>query len=161
MKKKVTYTLLILLTLIAINSCERDDICIDAITPHLIIRFYNNDIQTNFKNANLLSLKIFGVDNDSITLSATDSIAIPVKSTDDLTKYILTISNTDGSINRDTFSLTYQREDIFVGRSCGFKTIFTSTNYTLQTGSENWIRSISPVTQTIKDETAAHVKIFH
>ncbi len=161
MKIKFIHIILFIITLITVNGCERDDICIDEITPRLVIRFYNNDNQVETKNANLVSIRFVGIENDSIQLSSVDSIAVPLKVTENLTQYILTINNNDGSINRDTLTVSYERDDAFVGRSCGFKTIFNSTSHTLQTGSENWILNIESTTQTIDNENNAHVKIFH
>ena len=161
MKKIIGYILLFLVMHNIISSCERDDICIDEITPHLILRFYNNENRDNTKNANFISAKIVGVENDSISLSARDSIALPLKVTEVSTQYIITIKNRDNSINRDTLTVNYEHENVFVGRSCGYKTIFSNATYTLQTGSENWIRDIESITQTINNEKAAHVKIFH
>lgn len=158
--KKIAIILFIIISFIAL-SCERDDICIDQITPHLIIRFYDNDNQIETKKANLLSVRFMGIENDSIILSSSDSIAIPLKVTEDFTKYILTINKDNGGINRDTLTVNYTLENVFVGRSCGFKSIFKNTSHTLQTGSENWIKNIETVTQTIDNENNAHVKIFH
>jgi len=161
MKINFNYTILIIATLITISSCERDDICIDEITPHLTIRFYDNDEQTSFKNFAQLSVKIIGFENDSINFSLTDSIAIPLKTTEDVTQFILTLNSDEPTFDRDTLTVSYDREDIFVGRSCGFKTIFNNADYTLTTGSENWIKDTESITRIIDNETNAHVKIFH
>jgi len=152
---------LFIITIIIINSCERDDICIDEITPHLNIKFYNNDDQTLLKKFSQLSVKIIGVENDSINFSSNDSILIPLKVTDDVTQFIITLDSDQNTFNRDTLMVSYGREDVFVGRSCGFKTIFNNANYILQTGSDNWILDTETITQTIDNETTAHVKIFH
>lgn len=161
MKIKFTYIILFVITLITINSCERDDICIDEITPHFNLRFYNNDDQTLLKKFSQLSVKIVGIENDSINFSSNDSILIPLKVTDDITQFIITLDSDKSTLNRDTLTVEYSREDVFVGRSCGFKTIFNNANYTLETGSENWILDTETITQTIDTETTAHVKIFH
>jgi len=161
MKINFNYIILIAAALIIISGCERDDICIDEITPHLTIRFYDNDDQITFKKFEQLSVKILGFENDSINFSLTDSIAIPLKTTDDVTQFILTLDSNESTFNRDTLTVSYDREDIFVGRSCGFKTIFNNADYTLSTGSENWILDTESVTRIIDNETNAHVKIFH
>ena len=159
MKKKLSFIIISLL-LLAMQGCERDDICIDPITPQLVVRFYNKDIPESFKRVNQLSVKITGIENDSLLFNATDSIAIPLKVTEDSTQYTLTINSNDGTLlSRDIVTVSYQREDVFVGRSCGFKTIFNSASY--NQNSANWINNLETVTQTIKDETIAHVKIFY
>ncbi len=159
MKIKFTHILLLIITCITINSCERDDICIDEITPHLIIRFYDNDDPTLFKKFSQISVKIIGVKNDSINFLSTDSILIPLKVTEDITQFIVTLDSDKTTFIRDTLTVSYDREDIFAGRSCGFKTIFKNSNHTLD--SNNWIQNVETITQIIDNETNAHIKIFH
>jgi len=159
MKINFIRVLLIIITFITINSCERDDICIDEITPHLIVRFYDNDNNTLFKKFSQLSVKVMGIENDSLSFSSTDSILIPLKVTDNSTQFILTLDSDQNTFIRDTLTVNYDPSNVFVGRSCGFKTIFNNTNYLLD--SNNWIHNVETITQTIDNETGAHVKIFH
>ena len=56
--------LLILLTFLTQLSCERDEICLEDITPKLIIRFYNENIPNEFKSVALLKVNIEGIDGD-------------------------------------------------------------------------------------------------
>jgi hypothetical protein len=154
--------ILIVILLISFISCERDDICIDDITPQLIIRFYNNDDQEKTKSISQLSVKINGIENDSLIFTATDSIAIPIKVTEDLTQYVLTQNSNDPTLlNRDTLTVSYSREDKFVGRACGFETLFNNVNFDLTQDSSMWIQSFEKTTEQIENETKAHVKIFH
>jgi len=162
MKKKLIFLTLFLLVLIALNSCERDDICIDEITPKLVITFYDKDDPATVKAVSNLSAKIFiGTEADSIPLFVTDTIvSVPLKVTEDNTQYILTIDSNNGALlKRDTLTVSYIRENVFVGRSCGFKTIFKNTTYQLD--SNNWAENTETISQTIDNETDAHVKIFH
>ena len=156
--------ILLLILIITISSCERDDICIDEITPKLVLRFYDNDEQTVAKNVENIKVQIIGIDtiyaysNETIT-SFTDSITIPLKVTDAKTQFILTSNNTDDVlISIDTLTLDYTLEEVFVGRSCGFKSIFNDVEYR---HTVNWIKNIEVITDTITNETSAHVKIFH
>lgn len=166
MKKYIILFLLI----IAFNSCQRDDICIDAITPHLIIRFYDNTDAESNKSVTDIQINIEGIDgnyigddiNTTIT-SSTDSIAIPLRTDQDFTNYILTNNSlNEDTKNSDTLTVTYNRQSIFVGRSCGYKDIFNNVNYTLSAkDTAYWIKGIEIVTQNIENETQAHVKIYH
>ncbi len=167
MKKYLPF--LLLLIPFFFSSCEKDDICLEDITPHLILRFYDADNRNTIKKIANLKVEIEGIEGfygtDSITL-LTDSIAIPIKVTDDITKYKLTISTTDGTIitnNSDIFHLTYIREDEYISRSCGYKTLFIDAKSALTTDSDNWIKSMetSEDPQNILNENSAHVKIFH
>lgn len=147
----------------ATTSCERDDICIDEITPKFIVRFYDFDEQES--NKVVTNIEVYNVELDSIytdnsqTIKAsTDSIAIPLSVSQNTTQYILTIDDENDSRIVDTITLNYTREDVFIGRSCGFKNVFNQVDYGNTT---NWIKNIEVVTDTITNETSAHVKIFH
>jgi hypothetical protein len=166
---KKYFPFLLLLMLIFFGSCEKDDICLEDITPHLIIRFYDAENRNELKQVINLKVELEGIEGyygtDSITL-LTDSIAIPIKVTDDITKYKLTISSTDGTTitnNSDFFELTYIREDEYISRSCGYKTVFVDGATALIDDTENWIKSVETYDdpQSILNENSAHVKIFH
>ncbi len=165
MRKYLTF-LLVLLTLM---SCERDDICLEDITPKLIIRFYNDDIPSEIKSVINLKVTIEGVDgdysNETITI-LTDSIAIPLQVAENKTSFILTLQGdeTEGiEDNLDTITIVYSQEDIYISRSCGYKTVFNETNGSLVDDGDNWIKDIETAndSQEIIDENAAHVKIYH
>jgi len=99
---------LIFILFLSFYACEKDDICIDPITPNLIIRFYDIADTTLLKVANNLQIK--NIDIDSIysnNLVATDSIAIPLNVNQDTTTYVLTINSTDSIlVNSDTISIS-------------------------------------------------------
>lgn len=162
---------IMLFTIVAflLTSCEKDQICLEENTPKLIIRFYDAENTKKFKNVVNLKVQIEGIDGDfenETILVLTDSIAIPIKVTADLTKFKLIFKgNNEDPLddNEDVFNLTYTRDDEFVSRSCGYKTLFYDTNYQLETDEDNWIKSIETITgqQNILNENSAHVKIFH
>lgn len=156
MKTYLKYITIIFVFFIGISSCERDDICIDEITPHMIVRFYDSEEPTSVKSASQLSVKLVDLESNYIDNTTTDSIAIPLMVNGNSTQFVF-ISDT----NSDTLTINYIPEAIFVGRSCGFKSIFTNTAHFLNFDSDNWINNIEIVKSTIEDETTAHVKIFH
>ncbi|MBL4938932.1 MAG: hypothetical protein JKY16_01350 [Lutibacter sp.] len=152
MKKYIT---LLILTFFAIQSCEKDDICIDETTPSLIIRFYNNDSQTELKQIKLDSVWV----EDNVKIEAyvnvsTDSITIPINLTKNITTYII-----ENNAVKDTLKFSYSRNDVFVSRSCGYKTIFD--NFQIDSYTSNWIKNIIINNSTIDNETSAHISIFH
>lgn len=169
MKKIVQYISLISFALLVIWSCEKDEICIEENTPLLIIRFFDNDNPTEYKEVINLKVQIEGIDgdyiNETITL-LTDSIAIPVKVTEDVTRFKLILFGNDEdetNNNEDVFDLNYIREDVFVSRSCGYKTLYYDVKTTLLDDGDNWIKSIETVKdpQDILNQNSDHVKIFH
>lgn len=150
-------------------SCERDEICLEDITPKLVIRFYNANIPEEVKSVLNLKVEIEGIDgeytNETITVF-TDSIAIPLVVTESKTRFILTLPGDESEgtkDNIDTISLVYTQQDVFISRACGYKTIFNNVKGSLVTDDDNWIKAIEAQVDPLQiiDENAAHVKIFH
>ncbi|WP_299526947.1 DUF6452 family protein [uncultured Lutibacter sp.] len=152
MKKYITVIIVSLLTFL---SCEKDDICIETTTPSLVIRFYNNDIQTDVKNVLLDS--VWALDKNGIEQYKSvsiDSIVIPLNLNENSTTYII-----ENNSSKDTIKFIYDRKDVFVSRSCGYKTIFE--NLQIDNNSINWIKNININNTIIENDTAAHISIFH
>lgn len=158
MKKNIIYIFLIALVF---NACEKDDICLLPTTPKLILRFYDNADNTKFKSVANLSI-IAASKTDSLhTNQNVDSIAIPLNVNGTQTIYKLKTSSTGNLADNkyNTLTLNYTTEEIFVSRSCGFKTIFKNVTITSDNG---WFQSFTPNTiTTIENENNAHIKIFH
>ncbi|MGB5364492.1 MAG: DUF6452 family protein [Aureibaculum sp.] len=148
--------ILLLFIFAGFSSCERDDICIDDITPHLIIRFYDVTDTTLVKSVNQLSVKLLDIEANYLSNNNTDSIALPLISSEDVTRFVLT-----NETNSDTITVNYLPEAVFVGRSCGFKSIFNDLDLQVTDDGDNWIQSFKIITQQVENETSAHVKIFH
>ena len=150
-------------------SCERDEICLEDITPKLVIRFYNANIPEEVKSVLNLKVEIEGIDgeytNETITVF-TDSIAIPLVVTESKTRFILTLPADESAgtkDNIDTISLVYTQQDVFISRACGYKTIFNNVKGSLVTDDDNWIKAIEAQVDPLQiiDENAAHVQIYH
>lgn len=161
--------LAIIILMIAINGCETDEICLEEITPHLVIRFYNKNIPDEYRSVLLLKVKIEGIDgsyeNETIT-DFTDSITLPLVVTENKTQYILTLTGNESQgieDNLDTISLVYLQEDIFISRSCGYKTIYHKAKISLTEDDDNWIKFLEATRDPLEiiDEKLAHVKIYH
>ena len=144
--------LLVILSFTLIN-CEKDDICIETTTPKLIIVFYNNDIPATKKAVTSLTVSAYGNVNIYENKSL-DSIAIPL----DLTKNSTLYKFKSGTII-DSINFTYDRRDVFVSRSCGYKTIFE--NLQIESRTANWIKNDTLKNTIIDNETATHLNIFH
>ena len=141
-------------------SCEKDDFCIDPITPNMIIRFYDATNTSNTKSVSNLSVNPEGLDviysNESL-----DSILIPLDVTSNQIIYNFSKGN-----NQDIITIDYDVEEVFVSRSCGFEAIFNDVTVTSDV-SNNWIIGLTETLQntitipTIENESAAHLQIFH
>lgn len=159
---------LILMVFVIQLSCERDEICLEEITPKLVIRFYNEANPNELKSVLGLTVKIEGIEGDysNETISNfTDSIAIPIPVTENRTNFILRIPSNDQDIeiNPDTLTLVYSQEDLYISRSCGYKTIYNDASASIVQDDDNWIKSLDTKTDAFQviDENTAHVKIYH
>ncbi|MGB6268748.1 MAG: DUF6452 family protein [Olleya sp.] len=168
---KIVLTLLLSFSLM---TCERDDLCPETTptTPSLIIEFYDNATQESQKN--VFDLVVGGIGNDSTlpgyTLVDTAELILPLKTDTNITQYALisdTVVDTDGTItagNQDIITITYETEDIYVSRACGYKTIFKNVVITVDPGTDgNWIIFTEAINDnlTIEDETTTHYYFYH
>jgi hypothetical protein len=155
--------------LLSLSSCERDEICLEDITPRLVVRFYNNNIPDEEKSVIGLKIHLEGIEGeytDETLTQLTDSVMIPIRVDQDLTRIILTLSGDESAgieDNPDTLEIGYTREDLFVSRSCGYKTIFHEGILKQIDDGDNWIQMAETVDepQEIIDEKQAHVKVYH
>jgi len=172
---------LLLLVIVTSSSCEKDDIC-DAntpTTPRLVIDFYN--ISNASVKKNVTDLKVIGegrtdgiIFNPGATgedqyLTNGSTISIPLKTDANSTKYtfILNFGNTNPTlIDTDEVTFNYTRNDVFVSRACGFKTLFTlePTNPISQAAvpatKEKWMQAIAVQKNNIDNENETHVKVY-
>ena len=161
--------LVFILAAAALLSCERDDICVDPITPRLILRFYDSENPELFKQVINLRVNIVGTDGEYVneTISPlTDSIALPVNVNGNLTRYELTLQGSEAQgteDNTDVLQITYSQEDLFVSRPCGFKAVFNEVEPGIESDGDNWIEQIVPVASPLEitNENSAHVKVYH
>ena len=159
LKMKKNYFFLLLITLL-VSSCEKDDFCIDPITPNMIIRFYDATNPLETKVVTDLSLNPEGLE-DLYTSTSLDSILIPLDVTSNQIIY-----NFSTGTNIDVLTIDYEVEEVFVSRSCGFKAIFNNVTITSDP-SNDWILGLTTsldntiTITTIENESAAHVQIYH
>ena len=160
MPKNFLKSLLLILSISLLFNCERDDICIDATTPNLIIRFYNQTDNETIKTVDNLKVEIdsLGTFINYNSYTSIDSLTIPLRIDDDITTYRFTIDESTSPIV-DEFDLNYTRDFVFVSRSCGYKTEFLNISTSNQ--SNNWINAINILKQDIQDENEAHISIYH
>jgi len=170
------YLVLILLLLVSFLACEKDDICVDeaANTPHLIIKFLNQSPPHNSKD--VTKLLIVG-DGNALTYGieeTRDSIVLPLKVLENNTSFKLikdyeindngTPDDTSDDYpegNEDVITVTYETEEIYISKACGFKTIFKNVNFGFANDGDNWIATTDLLTHTIENENHAHVYIYH
>ncbi|MEO8533504.1 MAG: DUF6452 family protein [Flavobacterium sp.] len=177
MKKIISF---LLIFAFGLSSCEKDDICDPdtPTTPRLVITFY--DINNSTLRKNVTNLKVIGKDQDqgivfnkSITdvtdearyLTSADSISIPLRTDTDITtyKFILNSGNENALlVNSDEINFSYSRQNSYVSRACGFKTVFNLSAFqrTDPTGDGLWMQDIFIINPNIEYENETHIKVF-
>ncbi len=177
---KILVIPLLLVAIISI-SCERDDICPDSTptTPRLVIDLLDDTNSDNKKN--VFDLVAIGVDNEFVlpdyNFNDTDNLVLPLRTDENTTQYILikeasindagTPDDTSDDFidgNQDIITINYTREEVYVSRACGYKTIFRNVTLDLdESDPDQWIISRQSLTdnQSIEDETAAHFSMSH
>lgn len=154
------YFLILSLISLLVSSCEKDDFCIDPVTPNMIIRFYDATNPTESKSVSNLSVHPEGYEEIYSNISI-DSLLLPL---DVMNNEIIYNLSSEG--NQDILTITYDVEEKFVSRSCGFKAIFRNVIVTSDPSNE-WILGLTEsgnntvTISTIEDESAAHVQIYH
>lgn len=189
MKKLLT----LLLVLPLLTTCERDDLCPESspTTPNMIIDFVDNNIIENSKN--VFGLVVLGIDDPSVfplntsvpedsnlrgvSGEDTNQIFLPLKTTEDQTHFILISefeiddNDTPDNLaddfftgNQELVTINYIRNDVYVSRACGYKTVFENAGVALDQGNDGqWIFQTIPQNDNliIEDETTTHYTFSH
>lgn len=169
--KKISIVLFIVLTIIFIGSCEKDDICINANTPLLVITFYDINDTTIIKA--VPSLRVGGIGqeftvNTIADRTDLDSIGLPLKTNDVTTSFVFIKdsgnSEDDEELeigNADVITFNYEVIEDFESRACGFIANYGNLTATLTSDTDQWIQDIIITDTLVKNQVAPHVKIYH
>ncbi|UMB61620.1 DUF6452 family protein [Lutibacter sp. A80] len=152
MKKYIT---VIILAIILIISCEKDDICLENTTPNLVLKFYDAENDTLVKTILIDSLRVINYELlEDYTNTTMDSVSLQLDLNAYKTAYQISSAETS-----DTIYFSYDRNDVFVSRSCGYKAVFE--NLTIDSITNNWIKSYNINNTIIDNDTTAHINIYH
>jgi len=160
---KLKIPLIILLGILAFSACEKDDICIDADTPQLVIRFYDAMDPTQSKDVQNLVVQGFDESGlrDTIVNVALDSIILPLRPNQTSTIFTLSRQTSILDVNIDTLRFTYAPKEVFASRACGYIVNYAELQATVQQDDSLWIQRIIVDSTFIENTAATHVKIFH
>ncbi len=168
---RIFTALLILLVVLAIAACEKDDLCTadQEASPRMVIVFKdvaNPDIikaVTNLRAKEIGKTAFAPLDFAGNTvITAADTIYLPLRNLEDVTSYNL-YTDVDNITNIDNIDFMYTRQEVYVSRACGFKVDYDNLTFTRT--SENptdfWIQRIEVIDNSINDSNEVHVEIFH
>ncbi|MEO9891231.1 DUF6452 family protein [Aurantibacter sp.] len=164
--KKIALVFSILTVIIFFSGCEKDDICIDAATPQMVIRFYDQFDSSMLKE--VTSLNVQGILDDVvfpvIENVSTTEIQVPLRVDGTSTSFLITrnLTPTDSTTaDIDTVVFNYDLNEQFKSRACGFVMNFENIEGTGPT-INNWIKMIEVLTPSLtQNDTITNVKIFH
>ncbi|WP_309642044.1 DUF6452 family protein [Flavobacterium sp.] len=167
MKKIV---LLIIVIAVAFSSCEKDDICDEntGTTPRLIIVFYDFTNPTLTKNVTNLAIIKNGDTTPYAVYNGVSKVQVPLDIAADLSQYqfILNYANANPAlINIDNLEFDYTRNNVYVSRACGYKTVFKLNDINPFTQTDNtvpdglWMRNITVIQSDILTENETHLNI--
>jgi hypothetical protein len=179
MKKIIIF----LLFVFSFSGCEKDDICDPntPTTPQLVIEFF--DAADPVKTRTDMFLKVYQEEvKDTLAFNPSSfgelkyitnnsKIKLPLRVTANKVKYKLIFNNKLKEPRViDDIEFNYTRENVFVSRACGFRTIFdlkgpdvfdpAILNGKKDIFTGNWIKNITITKSKINDENETHVKIF-
>ncbi len=147
--------IIILFTSALWTACRKDDICTQAGTPKLGAGFYDFNAPNDFKTAENFTL-IALPQNDTLLKNVdVDSIHIPLDVNNDQCRFIFSKDQ-----NNDTILFTYQRDYIFISKSCGYKSHFHQLNIDILPDNNPWVKQIDILNTDITTDTI-NVKIYH
>ena len=63
--------------------------------------------------------------------------------------------------NPDTIKVTYNTENVYVSRACGYKTNFDIQTFSITADPDQWMISSEILITEITNENDIHVKILH
>lgn len=156
------------LLLFLLLGCEKDDICVDGDTPHLIIRFYDKDNPDITKSVSNLRITGDGLTSPLNTVNriTTDSIAIPLRAFESTSVFSFISNSGDNEMgmeigNTDSISFDYQTREIFISRACGYVTNYDNLSAMIAIDGDNWMDSAEIINTTVANEAAAHIRIYH
>ncbi|WP_235924320.1 DUF6452 family protein [Flavobacterium lotistagni] len=162
--------LLILTLAMVFSGCEKDDVCSESTetTPRLIIDFYDFTNPTLTKSVTNLAIIKTGDTTPYAVYNGVSKIQVPLDIANDVSQYqfILNYGNTNTAlVDPDNLQFTYTRENVYVSRACGYKTVFTldATTPFVHTDAPGddalWMRNITLLQPNINTENETHLKI--
>ena len=153
-------------------SCEKDDVCSEntQTTPRIVLEFYN--LEAPDITLDVPELLAVGLDNENMIVPITNEfimtrsrIALPLKTNDTQATFVLfeNYNVEDGVVtgNPDTITITYQTNDVYVSRACGYKTNFDILAFSISDDDDRWMNNFDIVLTQITNENEIHVKILH
>ncbi len=125
---------ILIVFLIALFSCQEDDVCVDGSTPNLVVKLKNAlDSSNYFIDTLLVTYKNSENQTDTLRMIETDSFQIPLRidNGDIGFSFFSSLSNN----SQDSLAMHYTPSEEFVSKACGLKKIYENVSY-------QWIENV-------------------
>ncbi|MGC6438119.1 MAG: DUF6452 family protein [Flavobacteriaceae bacterium] len=164
--------ILLTVCLLAIVSCEPDDICSQSTqtTPRFVISFFDiNDIENTKTVGGLYAVGLDLENNEvAITGEAVQSrpeLKLPLDGSLNQTRFRLykNYDVVDDEIlgNPDEITIAYSTQTVYVSRACGYKNTYTIQGVSIDSDNDLWTISTEILLNEVTNENETHIKIFH
>lgn len=154
------------------SSCEKDDLCIpeELDIPRLVVVFVDARNQLLRKPVQQLqvidsssNMAVALNDEGATSLTQVDSVSIPLRRdlNSPLYNFVRTLETVE---NRDGISLTYEPEEVYLNRACGFTSIYNNLTADVieEPQEQNWISTVIVRTPNVTSSNQdIHVEIRH
>ncbi len=163
----------VLLILLAISGCEKDDICAETTptTPSVLIRFFDrlDPIRPNSAG----TLKYYELGNPKILTRSGSEIKLPLRLDSNETTWVLELTTLNNAgeedVKRDILTFKYGIETTYLNKACGFINTFNLVDNSTanpnpklnENGQGNWINRFQLMSTNISTEIDEHIKIYY
>ncbi len=141
--------------MLGLSSCRKDDVCTAGGTPKLGLAFYDYNLPDTPKTIDDLTLIALPQSDTILKNEAAIQLEIALNVNADTSTFVF-VNNQ----NPDTLQFNYDRELVFVSKSCGYKCFFNNLNISITPDADIWIKQITILKNNIQNDTI-HVQIFH
>lgn len=155
---------IVLLSLLPLCSgCQKDDICPPGTetTPRLVIEFYDAEDPTTLSAVEGLVIIAEGMEDPFLGPSTTNTVQIPLQTTEDDTQYSFIANQGTENENEDIVTFSYSPDLEYLNRACGYKINFNNLVISIHSDEDNWLQSAILLEQNVENETAAHLSFTH
>jgi len=153
------------------SSCEKDDLCIpdELDIPRLVVVFVDAGNQLLRKPVQQLqviesnsNMAVALNDEGATMLTQVDSVSIPLRRdlNNPLYNFVRTLNTVE---NQDGINLSYEPEEIYLNRACGFTSVYNdlTANLVVEPQGQNWISAVIVRNPDVTSNQDIHVEIRH
>lgn len=135
-------------------SCQKDDVCLDAKIPNLVVQVLNMADSTAYT----VPLQVTGLNKDSVIQATQGKLLLPLRLDRDRVTYIFTIQ-----AKKDTLRLSYRQDLEWVSKACGFRVVYKNLKVldTPYFSSDRSQTILHIENATVENDSELHLRIYY